>query len=285
MTFLLVHNPSSGSGAGDLTTRAQRELNDVRSLELAPGVDLGREIGVALHEGHTVVACGGDGTVNAVAQHVAGTEGLMAVLPAGTLNHFARDVGVEDADTALTTLVHGDVARIDVGRAGERVFVNTLGFGIYPEVVRERAEAEHRLGRWFTLASSVARVAISFDALEGRIAADGRIRELKATAVFVGNNRFSTSPGSIGRRQALDEGLLDVRVVRARVGLLGRASAGWRVAISRPRRVIQTVAREVEVRLREPRLMAVDGEQDREHRSVRIRIEPAALRILVPPAD
>ncbi len=285
MPFLLAHNPSSGSGAGDLTTRAERALNDVRALELGPGVNLGREISAALDEGRTVVACGGDGTVNAVAQHVAGTGGLMAVLPGGTLNHFARDLGVEDADAALTTLVHGDVAWIDVGRAGERVFVNTLGFGIYPEVVREREEAGHRLGRWFTLASSVARVAISFDALEGRIAADGRVRELRATAVFVGNNRFSTSPGSIGRRQALDEGVLDVRVVRARVGLPGRVSAGWRAAVSRPRRVVQTVAREVEVRLREPRLMAVDGEQDRERRSVRIRIEPGALRILVPPAD
>lgn len=284
MPFLLVHNPSSGSGAGDLTTRAQQELNDVRSLKLAPGVDLGREIGVALDEGRTIVACGGDGTVNAVAQHVAGTGGSMAVLPGGTLNHFARDLGVDDTDIAFAALAHGNAARIDVGRAGERVFVNNVGFGIYPEVVREREQGEHRLGRWLSLATSVARVAISFDALEGRIAADSRVRELQATAVFVGNNRFSTSPGSIGRRQVLDEGLLDVRVVRARVGLLGRASAGWRAAVSRPRRVVQAVAREVEVRLREPRLMAVDGEQDREHRSVRIRIEPGALRILVPPA-
>ena len=284
MPYLLVHNPSSGSGAEDLPTRAKRELNDVRTLQLDPGTDLGSEIGAALEEGRTVVACGGDGTVNAVAQHMAGTGGLMAVLPGGTLNHFARDLGIADADAAFATLTRGETTRIDVGRADERVFVNNLGFGIYPEVVREREQDDHRFGRRVALAASVVRVAISFDPLEGRIAADGRARELEATAVFVGNNRFSTSPGSIGRRHRLDEGVLDVRVVRSRVGLVGRASAGWRAAVSRPRRVVRTVAHEVEVRLREPRLMAVDGEQDGEHRSIRIKVDPGALQILVPQA-
>jgi undecaprenyl-diphosphatase len=284
MPYLLVHNPSSGSGPGDLRTRAERGLNDVRSLELCPQTDLALEIATGVGEGRTIVACGGDGTVNAVAQHLSGTDGVMGVLPGGTLNHFARDLGVQDAETAFAALRDGRAARIDVGRADDLVFVNTLGFGIYPEVVRERERQSDALGSALSLVISIGRVMRSFDPLEGRIAADGTARALLATAVFVGNNRFSTTPGSIGRRARLDEGILDVRVVRTRRGVWGRAGAGWHVARSRPHRVVATTATEVTISLRDPRLMAVDGEQDRERRSIRVRIDPGALRVVLPPA-
>ncbi len=288
MPYLLLHNPASGSGsvfgAGDLPTRAERELNDVRRVELCPELDLAAEIGIAVNEGRTIVVCGGDGTVSAIAQHLVGTAGVMAVLPGGTLNHFARDLGVQDPDAAFAAVLHGRPRQVDVGRADGRVFVNTLGFGIYPELVREREQKEGGLGKTLALVASVGRVVRSFDPLEGRISADGNARALEATAVFIGNNRFSTTPGSIGQRARLDEGVLDVRVIRAHSGLLGRANAGWRAALSRPRRVIGTLATEVEVTLRSPRLMAVDGEQEGEHRAVRIRMEPAALRVVAPPA-
>ena len=282
MSYLLVRNPISGSGDDDLSARAERELDDVRTVELDPIVDLGREIGVALDERRTIVACGGDGTVNAVCQHLAGADGVMAVLPAGTLNHFARDLGIHDADAAFAAMVQGHPIDVDVGRAADRVFVNTLGFGMYPELVREREEREDSLGKWLALAASVGRVVLRFDPLVGSITADGRECGLEAMAVFVGNNRFSTAPGSIGQRDRLDEGVLDVRVVRARTGLIGRAGAGWRTA-ARRRRVVGTAARTLEIRLREPRLMALDGEQEPERRSIDVSIEPAALHVLVPP--
>jgi diacylglycerol kinase family enzyme len=289
MPYLLVSNPASGRpasgpGSDDLTTRAERELNDVRRVELCPGTDLALEIATGIGEGRTILACGGDGTVNAVAQHLAGTEGVMGVLPGGTLNHFARDLGVQDPDTAFAALLDGRTARVDVGRVDDLVFVNTLGFGIYPELVRERERRSDALGRGVALVASIGRVMRSFDPLEGRIAADGNARTLLATAVFVGNNRFSITPGSIGRRVRLDEGILDVRVVRTRPGMLGRAGAGWHVARSRPRRVVGTAASEVAISLRDPRLMAVDGEQRGERRAVRVRTDPGALRVVLPPA-
>lgn len=283
MPYLLVVNRASGSGDGDLPTRASHALNDVRTIDLSPGLDLGAEIGRALDEGRTVIVCGGDGTVNAVAQHLVGAGGTMAVLPGGTRNHFARDLEVHDPDAAIAAIEGGHTAAVDVGRVGGRVFVNTMVLGVYPELVREREERPGAVGRSIAVIRSVIHVVAGFESLEGRIAADGRVRSLEATAVFVGNNRFSTTPGSIGRRQRLDEGVLDVRVVRARTGLLGRASAGWREAIHRPRRVVRTVAHRAEIRLREPRLMAVDGEQDGEIRAVRAVSEPGALRVIVPP--
>ncbi len=193
MPYLLVVNPASGPGDDELPTRAIQTLNDVRTIELSQDLDLGREIERALDEHRTVVACGGDGTVNAVAQHIAGTPGTMAVLPGGTLNHFTRDLGVDDPDVALAALEAGHSRNVDIGRAGDRVFVNTLVFGIYPEMVREREEREGSMGKWLALAMSVGRVVRSFDPLAGRIAVDGRVRRLEATALFVGNGRFSTS--------------------------------------------------------------------------------------------
>jgi undecaprenyl-diphosphatase len=285
MSFLLVANPASGTGDDHLPTRAMQVLNDVRTIELSREVDLGREIGCALDEGRIVIACGGDGTVSAVAQHMAGTQGTMAVLPGGTLNHFARDLGVDRPDAAFAALEAGHTVTVDVGRAGDRVFVNTLVFGIYPEIVREREQREQTVGRWLALAASVGRVMIGFDPLDGTITADGRRRVLEATAVFVGNDRFSTRPGSLGRRPRLDEGVLDVRVVRARTGAVGRASAGWRAAIHRPRRVVGAVAREVRIGLRQPRLVAIDGEQEGTLRSVRIVSDPGALRVVAAPPE
>jgi diacylglycerol kinase family enzyme len=285
VSFLLVANPSSGSGGGDLAVRAARELDDVRTLELREGIDLRDGVMRGLEEGRTLVACGGDGTINAVAQHVAGTEGVLGVLPAGTLNHFARDLGLDDPLDALDALATGRVARVDVGRGGDRIFVNTMSLGLYPELVRERERREDRLAKWSALALSMGFTLARFRPVEGSIAADGDRRELAAAIVFIGNNRFSTSPGSIGSRERLDEGVLDVRIVPAPAGLRGRSRFAWAIARAHPfnGRVVRTTAKQVEMRLRGgPRAVAFDGEGGEQLEEARATIEPGALRVLVP---
>jgi diacylglycerol kinase family enzyme len=281
MPYLLIANPSSGSADDDLPARAGDALPDVRTLELTPDVDLASAIRRGLEEGRVIVACGGDGTVNAVAQHLAGTDGVMGVLPGGTLNHFARDLGVRDAETALSVLAGGAERRVDVGRAGDRVFVNNLGLGLYPTLVRERERREHRIGKWPALIVSMGRVMIDFEPLEGRIEADGDARRLHASAVFIGNNRISTQIGSLGERERLDGGVLDVRVLRTHSGLRGRATAAWR-SLSPPRHVVRTDAREVEIRLDASAPIAIDGEQVKGSDHLTVRIDAASLRVRAP---
>jgi diacylglycerol kinase family enzyme len=99
-----------------------------------------------------VVAAGGDGTSSTVAQHLVGTPGVLGVLPAGTLNHFARDIGVADHDVALGVLARGRPRAVDVGRAGDRHFLNNAVVGLYPEAVEERGRVQHRVGKWPGLA-------------------------------------------------------------------------------------------------------------------------------------
>ena len=283
-------NPGSGSGeeARDLERTLTDRLTDVRAVELSDP-DLTAEVDRAVGEGRAVVAAGGDGTANAVAQHVVG-RGIMAVLPLGTLNHFGRDLGLRDIDHAIDVLKTGPVRRVDVGRVGDRFFLNNAGIGLYPEMVYRRDQAPDRTVKWLAAAGASIRVMRDSAPVTGTIEADGDQRALLAWMVFVGNNRFGTTPGRIGQRDRLDEGVLDVGLFLAGPRGSRRSSVAWRVFRSRPwqtsRRVVRRTARRVSVRLEgEPRQLSFDGETSEPVRAMDAEIVPGELRVVVPPDD
>ncbi|MDP9296352.1 MAG: phosphatidic acid phosphatase [Actinomycetota bacterium] len=289
MRCLLVLNPSAGSEEADaIVERADRELGDVHAIRLGDdGVDLEREIHRALEERRVILAAGGDGTVNAVVQHLVGTEATLGVIPAGTLNHFARDLGVERIDDAFAALSEGHTVDVDAGRAGERYFVNNTTLGIYPEVVRERERYEDRFGKWMALVRAALRVLRRAKPLEGTVTADGTPRALFAWILFVGNNRVVFAPGRIGRRPRLDQGVLDVRVMGAgRRAALSRASAAWTLFAAhswRQQRVVRTDARTLDVDLQGGRRpVAFDGETGDPVGSLHVEILPGVLRVIRP---
>ncbi len=285
--FLLVANPRSGTDdAREFERRARDALRDVETLWLESGVELEPAIERATEDGRAVVAVGGDGTVNAVAQHVSGTEGVMAVLPAGTLNHFARDLGVGDPEVALGALQHGRVAMVDAARSSGRFFVNNAGLGLYPELVYERERHEHRVGKWRAGVAAARRILATAEPVVGTIAADGDRKALLAWAVFVGNNRFGTQTGRIGTRERIDQGVLDLRLLTVGRRRASRTKFVWRVLRARQwrgRRLVQRAARRVEIDIvGEPRLVSWDGESGGPVSDVRFEIVPGALRAIVP---
>src|SRR4029077_18325609 len=86
----------------------------------------------------TLVAAGGDGTVNAVAAAIVGSEAVLGILPLGTLNHFAKDLKLPlDLEGAVRTLKTGSVQKVDVAQVNGRVFVNNSGLGLYPSMVKQ----------------------------------------------------------------------------------------------------------------------------------------------------
>jgi diacylglycerol kinase family enzyme len=284
--FLIVTNPGAGSLADDeVVGRARERLPDAQTLELGRGVDLADAVAQAVSEGRVVVAAGGDGTVNSVVQHVV-RRGTLGVLPTGTLNHFARDLGLRDPDTALEALQRGEARSIDVGMANGTFFVNNAGLGLYPEGVRERERSEDRWGKLAASLGAAARLVRTARPLVGTIEADGDRRALFAWVVFVGNNRFGTVRGRLGARSRLDEALLDVGVVTAGRRALSRARAAWRLAKGKPwqtRRLVRTEARRVLVRLEGPaRPVSLDGEQGDPADSLEVGLVPGGLRVLVP---
>jgi diacylglycerol kinase family enzyme len=160
---------------------------------------------------HPIVAGGGDGTVNAVAGKLAGTDTALGVLPMGTLNHFAKDVGIPlNLQAAVRNLFTGQVTKVDVGEVNGRVFVNNSGVGFYPHFVRQREEQERhghikRVAFMLALRSVVRR----YFRLRMKAHMDqAEALEHVTPFLFVGTNRYQTSGSQIGTRPRLDSGRL-----------------------------------------------------------------------------
>jgi diacylglycerol kinase family enzyme len=95
-----------------------------------------------------IVASGGDGTISAVASRLVNQEIPMGILPTGTLNHFAKDLGIPlDLAGACGVIAAGRVRQVDVGKVNDRTFINNASIGLYPHMVKKRDEIRERLGR------------------------------------------------------------------------------------------------------------------------------------------
>ena len=154
---------------------------------------------------------GGDGSINAAAAVAVAHRLPLVVVPAGTLNHLARDLGVETVDDAVDAVRAGHAAEIDVGWIAGEPFLNTASFGSYVELVDAREELEGRIGKWPALAWP-----------SSGCCATGRPSPSSSTArprtlwlVFVGNCRYLPDGMAPTWRERLDDGQLDVRVVDA----------------------------------------------------------------------
>jgi len=210
-----VVNPSAGPGAlgsADPVTQLRAGLPGAEVIELDDPGDLPDEL-ERLAKGGCVAlgVAGGDGSINTAAG-VALRHGLpLVVVPAGTLNHLARDIGVETVEDAVEAVRDGTAAEIDVGWIAGRPFLNTASFGGYVELVDAREELESRTGKWPALAVALARV-LRHGTPVG-VALDGDPRQL--WIVFVGNCRYLPEGMAPTWREQLDDGRLDVRVVDA----------------------------------------------------------------------
>src|SRR5687767_14944460 len=179
-----------------------------RIIVLRPGEDLREVARRALRDRPPVmVAGGGDGTLNGVAEVLCGTETALGVLPTGTLNHFARDLRIPAGiDEAVRIIAAGRRSRIDVGDVNGRCFLNNSSLGLYPNVVRERTRQQRRFGRskraamvWATLAA-LRRSRL----LDLRLQLEDGERSYRAPFVFVGNNQYHMEGFDIGTRERLD---------------------------------------------------------------------------------
>ncbi|AOR31139.1 phosphoesterase [Streptomyces fodineus] len=227
----LVMVANRGSGTADRIRGLLGALPKAEIVECAPE-DVGDELAKAAARARVLGVCGGDGTVNAAAR-LALRHGLpLAVLPGGTLNHFAYDLGVEDERALARAVRHGEAVRVDAvryrtGGGGEGLFLNTLSLGVYPELVRERERWSHRIGGWPAGLLGALRV-LRADRHPLEVELGGRRRPL--WLLFVGNGVYHRMGLAPGRRTDLADGLLDVRAVhgsrRPALRLLAAAAAG-----------------------------------------------------------
>ncbi|MDQ1384718.1 MAG: hypothetical protein QOG65_2097 [Actinomycetota bacterium] len=181
----------------------------------------------AVARGEAIGIVGGDGSVNAAAGIAVEYDCPLLVVPGGTLNHFARDLGLESVDDAARALKRGQLVAVDVGLIDRHVFVNTASFGSYSKLVEAREELESSIGKWAALGVALVRVLRENDPFEVMI--DGRTRRI--WMIFVGNCAYEPPGFAPTTRTRLDDGLFDVRIVDgsapwARVRLILAALTG-----------------------------------------------------------
>lgn len=235
-----------------------------------------------------IVAAGGDGTINAVANAVAGTEAVLGVLPTGTLNHFARDLGLPaDLEQATLTLATGQVRFVDVGQVNGRIFLNNCSIGLYPSMVIRRDEQRQRLGRGKWLAMFMAFLSLfkRYPLVKVELDLGDRSARCATPLVFIGNNRYETNLLNLGRRHGLDGGELSVYLINAptRLRLLRLVVRGLlgRLANDRDFELLFMKGLTVESRKRNLRV-AMDGEVLRMRPPLVFQMRPRALRVLAP---
>lgn len=286
-SIAVVVNTSGGTAASlgdklEQTMRAAFARQDI-DLHLVRGEELAETI-ERCAAAPLVAVGGGDGTQGSAAALLHGRSAQL-VLPLGTRNHLARQLGMpEDLQAAAQVAASGRRTAIDLACAGERVFVNNASIGLYTRLVRER---DRRPGpKWLGTIPATWTVLRTLRARPLRLVIDEVPQTVVTPLLFVGNNRYSLEAGSVGERASLSDGVLSVFAVRQKtaLGLIGMA---LRALFGRadPQRDFCEIAeaRELTIEGAGTIEVAFDGEVERMNLPLRFRIMPAALDVLVPP--
>jgi diacylglycerol kinase family enzyme len=230
MRVMAIVNSGAGSGsAGEIDAEELRRLFQDAGIEadvrIVPGDRVGETADEAVRSGaDAVVAGGGDGTIRAVAARLAGGPIPLGVLPVGTLNHFARDLGIPvDLPGAVRVIAEG-IERgphaLDVGEVNGEIFVNNSVLGFYPPVVkvRDRERQEMQRGKWAATVSAAFKVLPRHPPLRIRVRAGEQDLVRETLFAFIGNNEYEMSAFSYGARSRLDSGNLYLYIAKIRDG-------------------------------------------------------------------
>jgi diacylglycerol kinase family enzyme/membrane-associated phospholipid phosphatase len=210
---VLVVNPASGSGNGArVVDQVRAELPRAEIVELGPDDDPEQALRSAAARAEVLAVGGGDGTV-ATAAAVAVEAGLpLAVFPAGTFNHFAKDIGCDTVGKTVEAIRRGSVARVDLVCLNEsQIVINTASIGAYPTFVRQREKLEKRIGK--PLAGFYAMLHTLRSGQPVRIRYDNKT--LLTSLFFLGNSVYLPTGFTPSRRSRMDDGLIDVRILEA----------------------------------------------------------------------
>ena len=276
--LVIVSNQRSGDPEYDQAADIEAALPAAVVVRAEPDRDLDEQLDTAVAQQagpvRAIGVAGGDGSVAAAAA-VAGRHHLpLVVVPTGTLNHFARDVGVYDMQEAVDATGAGEAVAVDLGlidvhparRSGRgsddvartRCFLNTASLGSYPDLVRLREQWQPRWGKWPAFAAALVVVLRRAEPVE--ITVDGRT--LSVWFLFVGNGPYHPRGMVPAWRPSLDTGLLDVRWLRAdvRFSRLRAVASLLLGALGHSRVYHQREVGELDVELTVPGMLATDGE-------------------------
>jgi len=295
MRAIVIVNAASGVRDRKIDEECERIVAGLQAggveatVQQVPGAGLtGAARAAAAGGADVVVMAGGDGTMSAGAAALAGGDCPMGVLPLGTLNHFARDLGIpQDLEGALAVVASGTVRRVDVGEANGHVFLNNASIGLYPHTVkaREKQQDERGTGKWLAMCRAGLATLRRFPVVRVTLNLPTGAARVTTPLVFIGNNRYEMSLLSLGKREALDGGELWLYVASHR-GRAGFVSLALRAVIGRldqARDFLGVALPEVTIVDRRRTIpIAFDGEVCEVDSPLRCRSRPASLPVIVP---
>ena len=298
--LIFIINAASGSSDGDAkrvviedALRAAGRQGDVRFVRPdALAQEARAAAATALATRSAVVAVGGDGTINAVAQaaHAAGC--AMGVVPLGTFNYVARTHGIptEPAEAAQM-LMHAVPVPVQVGTVNGHVFLVNASLGLYPALLEDRETYKARFGRSRLVAMGAACMTLLRGHRQLRLLIDegGEVREVRTPTLFVGNNRLQLEQVGLDLSahpaRVLDDGRIAAvmlkpigtptmawLMLRGAMGSLGEADSVESFAFQRM--VVQPRRRKIKV--------AFDGEIARMRTPIEFRVAAQPLFLLKP---
>ena len=281
---VVLVNP--GSGVQETPIEELVELfGDLADVRPTTGSGLGVDVARAADAGAPWVGvAGGDGSLRLAASVLAAAQLPLLPVPCGTRNHFAKDVGVDTVHAAVVAAKGGCTRPVDLAWVNHECFLNTCNLGMYTAIVKERERQKGRLPKRVADAIGIVREGIGGHRLRLKIDGD----PIVTWAVFIGNSRYGAAIGDLARDH-LDDGLLDARIVLAneriaRLRLLGALVGG---RLHRTPVMEQRCAPALKIETPGcPSLdVAVDGDVCRLRTPLLLRVDKAALRVLVPPGE
>jgi diacylglycerol kinase family enzyme len=269
---VLFVNPKSGGGAASRARIAERARErGIEVVLLGRHQDLAAAIDGVLEGGADALGVGGgDGSVSTVAAAAWAHRLPLICVPAGTRNHFARDLGLDPDDpaAALDAFTDGTEARIDVATVNGRLFLNVVSLGIYGEAIRRSAYRDAKLRTLMETARAVLGPGGEIPELD--LVDDRGIQHDRPAVVLVSNNPYAPAdPSARGARPTLTGGRLGIIVIGKPAGTRRPPARSWS-------------ATSLEVDAAAPIHAGLDGEAVELDPPLRFEIQPGALRVRVP---
>lgn len=292
MRTLIVFNPTAGHAEqleAELEAAAQVWREQGWTVELQPtnGPGDGRRLAsLAANDGYDlVVAAGGDGTINEVVNGLAGSQTILATLPLGTMNVWARELGLPlQPRAAAQKLCSWSPRPIDLGRAGDRYFLLMAGIGFDAAITANvRPDEKRRFGALAYVMRGIEEV-MRIRGTRARIWLDGRQIKARVLMIVIGNSQLYGGLVKITHRASIDDGLLDVCVIKGDNGInaIGHLIAILRRRFSLNPDIAYYRAHTIEVITQRPLPVQVDGDPIGVT-PLRFTVVPSALRALLPP--
>lgn len=295
---VVIYNPRSGTllAAGDDPEANLRKLFEDRGVkpELHP-FDLKAlpKLLASAEENFTdaVVVCGGDGSILAVASALGDRKLPLGLLPGGTMNVLARDLGVPmELEGAADVIVGGKIKTIDMGYVNGQPFLCNSAIGLMPHLARTREQLREVSWwrKWPRVVTEFFYLMRTYPRLRVAIEVDGKTHRFRTRAVVVSNNLLSDTQGPIPDRETLCAGTLGVYVARdtSRWALLRIAARMMAGTWQSDRSLEASSAKSVILSLDRPRPLSVmnDGEPSQLQTPLHYTIRTCVLRVLAPVA-